>query len=297
MAVNPTMVAGIGFIFILVVGLIAYFLYWGSGSTSSGSTSSGSTSPGSTSSGSTSSGSTSKSTSSGSGSPSINNGSLDNDNNLPAASMTNIVTIRPATNPGFNSIPNWTFTGYAGIINGWYRILPQSGNAFLWLQSYSNTTSTAQTTITGLTPGNNYIITLYAAYRADTYNGGQASISINGQSNNLVISILTDNIWQPLTYPFVATSSTAPLIFSITSSDSTFFIDSLTVTEVSASIALMASQAIASLQASSLPTLNACQNGGDDVCSQGPGYYTTNCVTPYGINQVGSYRNNCEGGD
>ena len=216
MAVNPTMVAGIGFIFILVVGLIAYFLYWGSGSTSSGSTSSGSTS---------------KSTSSGSGSPSINNGSLDNDNNLPAASMTNIVTIRPATNPGFNSIPNWTFTGYAGIINGWYRILPQSGNAFLWLQSYSNTTSTAQTTITGLTPGHNYTVNMYIAYRTDAYFGGHASISINGQSNNLVVDNLTDNTWKPLSYPFVATSSSAPIVFSITSADTTFFIDSLTVTE------------------------------------------------------------------
>jgi hypothetical protein len=48
--------------------------------------------------------------------------------------------------------------------------------------------------------------------------------------------------------------------------------------------------------AASNPTLEVCQNAGDDVCGQGQEYYNTNCVNPYGINQVGEYYNTCEGG-
>lgn len=173
---------------------------------------------------------------------SIPNGGLDDGNNLPAASMTNVVTIRPLTNPGFSSIPNWIFTGYAGIANGWTRILPQSGNAFLWLQTFGDVTSTAQTTITGLTAGQTYNLNMYVSYRYDTnINTGEiVTININDMSHPIVGTYLVPTYWSPVSYSFTATAITASVVFSIAGSamygphDSTYFIDSLTVSPAAA---------------------------------------------------------------
>ena len=142
--------------------------------------------------------------------------------------------------PAYNVVPGWIPVGTGGgriiINNSSSAYSPPTmfdGNICLGLQ-YTSAVAISpriKTIITGLTPGQQYAISFYTAYRTGT-NQSYLVVSVNGyQVYNSAISFTT--FTKQTTNPFWASGTTAVLEFSVSGlvsgTDSTNFIDLVTI--------------------------------------------------------------------
>lgn len=139
------------------------------------------------------------------------------------------------------SIPGWFIPGTAAgnvyITNSGSGIGPPTtmidGNVCIGLQLLSTTQSPRiRTIITGLTPGQNYVVSFYVAYRTTT-NQSNLIVTVDGYEvyNNPAVTFTT--FTRQSCAPFWAQSQTAVLEFAVTTlvsgTDSTNFIDLVTI--------------------------------------------------------------------
>jgi hypothetical protein len=142
--------------------------------------------------------------------------------------------------------PNWTFSNMSGIIGAygaapWGNLAPEDGGWYAFIQSYSGggLPGSISQTVTGLTNGQNYALSFYAAGRP-SYSAN--TVTVGAAPTSPIASMAftpTTGKWQYYTLDFKATGTSEtfswvgqPLPTNGQSMDNDTFVDNVKLTAV-----------------------------------------------------------------